>query len=317
MNNKPLHDSDFLVSVIVPNYCHSEYLDQRLQSILDQTYQNFELIILDDASLDNGASRAVIEKYRNNPHVSHIVYNEVNSGSTFKQWSKGFALAKGELIWIAESDDFCQKILLESLVEEFVKDSKLVLAYSLSQNVNEEGKMIVQKRRIPHCTTHLNGRSYIKRYMTYANHCCNASACLFRKNILSMIPQLYTTYKAGGDMMFWICIAEHGNVSIINKPINFFRQHNNKVTSSSGLLGINKKEFYKTYQYLINKIRISNWRRILILWWVAYSIDESHYKNENIRQELRSLWGVKPIRSFKKLIIKIRIFLENRLSIYL
>ena len=70
-----------MVSVIVPNYCHEPYLKERLDSILSQTYEDFELIILDDCS--NDRSRDVIEQYSSNPHVSHIVYNEKNSGSTF------------------------------------------------------------------------------------------------------------------------------------------------------------------------------------------------------------------------------------------
>jgi len=109
--NKPF------VSVIIPNYCHSRYLDERLTSVLNQTYPYFEIIILDDCSPDNGASKAVIEKYRENPHVSHIIYNEVNSGSPFKQWQKGFDLAKGDYIWIAESDDSCDCRLLEVLTK--------------------------------------------------------------------------------------------------------------------------------------------------------------------------------------------------------
>ena len=61
------------VSVIVPNYNYARYLPIRIESILNQSFQDFELILLDDASTDN--SIQILEKYRNNPHVSHIVIN--------------------------------------------------------------------------------------------------------------------------------------------------------------------------------------------------------------------------------------------------
>lgn len=75
------------VSVIVPNYCHAPYLEQRIESILQQTFQDFELILLDDCSTDG--SREILERYRNHPKVSGIFYNERNSGSPFKQWKRG------------------------------------------------------------------------------------------------------------------------------------------------------------------------------------------------------------------------------------
>ena len=93
-----------LVSVIVPNYNHARYLEQRLDSVFGQTYPNFEVIILDDSSTDN--SLEIINRYKYNPHLSQIVVNKTNSGSVFKQWAKGLSLAKGEWIWIAESDDY-------------------------------------------------------------------------------------------------------------------------------------------------------------------------------------------------------------------
>ena len=74
------------VSVIIPNYNHALYLQVRLDSVFNQTYQDFEVIILDDCSTDN--SREIIEKYANNPKTSHIIFNDVNSGSTIKQWEK-------------------------------------------------------------------------------------------------------------------------------------------------------------------------------------------------------------------------------------
>ena len=134
---KILDTSQSLVSVIIPNYCHSKYLDERINSVLSQSYQNFEIIILDDCSPDGGASRRVIEKYRSNPHVSHILYNDENSGSTFVQWNKGFSLAKGDYIWIAESDDSCDDRLLEALVALLDKSASISVAFCKSVAFNE------------------------------------------------------------------------------------------------------------------------------------------------------------------------------------
>ena len=114
-----------LVSVIIPNYNHAKYLRQRINCILQQTYKNIEIIILDDKSTDNSID--VIKEYESNPFVCKIVLNEQNSGSTFIQWNKGFSLAKGDLIWISESDDFCENTLLQTLVKEIMKDEKNVL----------------------------------------------------------------------------------------------------------------------------------------------------------------------------------------------
>ena len=99
------------VSVIIPNYNHAPFLKQRIESVLNQSFQDFEMILIDDCSTDG--SREIIESYRNNPHVSHIVYNDSNSGSAFLQWNKGIELAKGDWIWVAESDDYAEPTFLE------------------------------------------------------------------------------------------------------------------------------------------------------------------------------------------------------------
>ena len=71
------------VSVIVPNYNHAAYLRERLDSILNQTFQDFELILLDDCSTD--ASLLMLRDYATHPRVSQLVVNEKNTGSTFAQ----------------------------------------------------------------------------------------------------------------------------------------------------------------------------------------------------------------------------------------
>ena len=103
------------VTVIIPNYNHAHFLERRIQSVLDQTYQDFEIILLDDASPDNSVE--TLSKFAQDSRVYQAIFNEVNSGSTFKQWNKGISQARGEYIWLAESDDYANKSLLENLVQ--------------------------------------------------------------------------------------------------------------------------------------------------------------------------------------------------------
>ena len=110
MNTSPL------VSIIVPNYNHAKYLHQRLDSIFNQTCTNFEVILLDDLSTDN--SIEILNSY-NDSRISHRFYNKENSGSPFRQWKKGLEAAKGELVWIAESDDWADVSFLEKMIPLF------------------------------------------------------------------------------------------------------------------------------------------------------------------------------------------------------
>ena len=126
------------VSVIIPNYDHAAYLKIRIDSVLNQTYKDFEVIILDDCSADN--SKDIIESYRSNKNVSHIVYNETNSGSTFKQWQKGIGLAKGKYIWIAESDDMSAAIFLETAVGAMEQVQNAALFFCQSNCIDFDGK---------------------------------------------------------------------------------------------------------------------------------------------------------------------------------
>ena len=247
---KSLTSKNPLVSVIIPNYNHAKYLDERIQSVLNQTYQNFEVIILDDLSTDN--SKEVIEKYRNASHVSQIVYNEKNSGSTFKQWLKGMELAKGNLIWIAESDDSCEKEMLERLVKEFSKDKDLVLAFCNSMIIDENGnkKHVIQKKDWQK-DLRISGKDFIHDYLYKDNLIYNASSALFRKDIALDIDRQYTQYKGSGDWLFWIEICERGNVSMLKEPMNMFRKHFGNVTTQMMCNGIQQLENKKIFDYLI------------------------------------------------------------------
>ena len=246
------------VSVIIPNYCHARYLDERIQSVLNQTYQHFELIILDDCSPDGGASKAVIEKYRNNSHVSHIVYNEVNSGSTFKQWEKGINLAQGELIWIAESDDKCDKRLLEELVKQFLHNGNLILAFCKTTAFTDDSKT-ENLDPIPLQSSKIFGSSdFVSKYMTHGCPMLNASACLFKKDAALKIDRKYSDFRGAGDRMFWTEISECGDVAVVNEWLNYMRFHPTNSTKRNNAEGINQREDKIILDYIYQKGYISS-----------------------------------------------------------
>ena len=126
-----------LVTVMVPNYNHAPYLRQRLDSIFAQSWQNVEVILMDDCSSDD--SRTILQDYADRyPDRVRVIFNEVNSGGAFYQWEKGLRAAKGDLIWVAESDDWCSPNFLETLVPFFANDA-VQLAYAPTYFMNKDG----------------------------------------------------------------------------------------------------------------------------------------------------------------------------------
>lgn len=223
-----------LVSIIVPNYNHARYIKKRMESIFSQTYDNYEVIILDDCSTDN--SMEMIEQCAKNAHVSHIVRNEANSGSPFRQWEKGIGLAKGEIVWIAESDDYCATDMLARLVEAYVSHD-CTLAFARSVAVDEEGNDMYVCQRMFKKDYHWRGSTFIRRYLNTGNRIYNASSAIFSKEAALHANRSFMNYKESGDWLFWIEIARQGNVAVVAEPMNFFRRSATTQTSKATLSG--------------------------------------------------------------------------------
>ncbi len=239
-----------IVSVIIPNYNHAVFLQQRIDSVLKQTYTEFELIILDDCSTDN--SRNVIETYRDVPRVSHIMYNESNSGNPFIQWDKGIKLAKGEYIWIAESDDWCELSLLENLVKGLNEKPDCVVSYCQSYCIDNHNRINFQSNHIS-LGEYVNGKDFIGRYILKRNPIFNASMAVWRKNVYSKIKKDYINYKLTGDYFFWIELCAYGNVFISGKLLNYFREHEKNVSFNSTKNGLRFMEQIPVLKNLLER----------------------------------------------------------------
>lgn len=275
-----------LVSVIIPNYNHARYLEQRLDSVFNQTYLNFEVIILDDCSTDN--SLDVINRYTDNPHLAQIVLNKTNSGSVFKQWEKGFGLAKGEYVWIAESDDYCELNFMETLMKELISHPKAVVAFSNYVKCDEENNILSQSKEWgDRC---YNGKRFVRKRMVRFCEIHNASGAIFKKSVLESVSKEYQSYQSTGDYQFWSEVAAIGDVVRVHKNLTYWRQSLQSVTGTKLSKGITAKEDRRVYEYIQNHHRLSFYEL-----YMAYAAHISgyriaHFDNEQIRKDILSLW---------------------------
>ena len=252
------------VSIVVPNYNHSQYLPKRFDSIFNQTFQNFEIIILDDCSTDS--SRDIIEQYRNHPKVSHIEYNQQNGGTSYKQWYKGIEYAKGDIVWIAESDDLSHPKFLESLVPYFV-DNQVAIAFANSLFFEKEDDIVQSNTPLTHEV--FDGNNYIKDCMLASNRLFNASMLIFKKSVYQQYKDAgYREMKLCGDWLLWVQIMHNHQIVKVNGNLNYFRKHGSNLTNRhrkqgldflEGLIVLKKGKGFCNSKLSRNKV-YSNWR---------------------------------------------------------
>jgi len=247
------------VTVIIPNYNHARFLQQRIQSVLNQTYQDFEVIYLDDASTDN--SNEVFASFADDQRV-RAIYNETNSGSPFKQWNKGIRQATGEYIWIAESDDYADEKLLATLVDRLDRYPQAGLAYAQSWAVDKSGKVGgswltwtdgLDKERWQHDFV-ANGQEECRKFLVFRNTIPNASAVLLRRNVYEKTGFADATLRLNGDWLQWIKMLLISDLVFVAQPLNYFRTHNRSVRHTSRIAGI--QESYLIQKYLQRHLRL-------------------------------------------------------------
>lgn len=279
---------EIVVSVIVPNYNHSTYIKERIESILKQTYDSYELILLDDCSSDD--SRDILLQYKDNPHVSHLVFNEENSGSPFKQWDKGIKLAKGKYIWIAESDDYAHPDFLKSTVAALDNNPDVVVVYTGSQMVDSKGNFLeLDWDKFDKATplqAKYDSQYFLTRKMLWNTSIYNASMVLFRKECYDKVDKGFRTFRYCGDWYFWNEICRLGNVVSINQKLNYFRQHENKVSPKAEKEGLYFIEGGMIMKRMMTLLNLSEYQKAVIIGRTLKRLYKMTKNNKSLRQNI-------------------------------
>jgi glycosyltransferase involved in cell wall biosynthesis len=266
------------VTVIIPNYNHAKYLKQRIDSVLNQTYRDFELIILDDCSTDN--SRKIIEDYTKRFPYIRSYYSTFNSGSPFIQWDSGVNIAKGEFIWIAESDDFAEPCFLEKTSAIMLNHENVGLVYCDSKVIDEQKKTeyFASKSK-----THLHsdkwlydyinsGKDEVSDYLFQNNTINNVSGVLFRKNKYTEAGFADHSMIFCGDWFLYIRILLISDIAYISEPLNNLRLHANSTFHNYFSSNMYLMEIIRVYSFIIKQIRLTPKKKFSMVNFILHII---------------------------------------------
>ncbi|MEL6462427.1 MAG: glycosyltransferase [Cyanobacteria bacterium J06621_15] len=212
-----------LVSVIIGNYNYGRFIAEAIESVLSQTYENFELIVVDDGSTDN--SREIIESYGD--RLTAIFQENGGQGAAF---NSGFAASKGEIICFLDSDDYYYPEKITKVVAAFEKNPDWIQISHGRTSVEGDGTVI---GRDPTFFSQGDVTQLLLNYGRYAWSLTSGLA--YRRWVLEKvlpIPKL----PNGGDTYLTATVPFYGNVGGIKEPLMFYRYHGNNVNAGSSNL---------------------------------------------------------------------------------
>lgn len=245
--NTPNHNYKPKVSVIIPNYNHEKYLKERLTSIINQSYKNIELIILDDNSSDNSV-QVIKDFFKDRDIPYQLIVNEKNTGNVFRQWKKGIELATGDIIWICESDDSCDSQFLNNILP-CLADPAVNLAFGQIQFIDQRGNLKEgldnyrenAEADIWHSTCVRPAFTWFNNAFGVHNVYANASGGIFRRQVLhDTIWDKACEFKICGDWYLYLHLAGSGKIAYTPNAISYFRQHEHNTSASN---------FHQMYYY--------------------------------------------------------------------
>ncbi|QEZ88616.1 glycosyltransferase, family 2 [Aliarcobacter cibarius] len=233
--------NEYLVSVVLCTYNGEKYLEEQLNSILNQTYKNIEIIISDDCSTDN--TLEILEKYRYLENF-HIFLNKENLGFN-KNFELAISKANGYFIALCDQDDLWELDKIEILVSS-IDENSLVYANSMlvDENLKSLNKTLEEKLKV----NFISSNSMLS--FIFGN-CVSAHAMMFKKEMVSVFNFPKNIYF--DQYIAMVCASKNG-VKYIDRNLVFYRQHSNNTLAQNGVKK-RKSIFHKIKTKLEKKVK--------------------------------------------------------------
>jgi len=225
-----------LVSVIVASYNHAKFLEKRMDSLINQTYQDIEILVIDDYSPDNSVE--ILRRYESHPKV-RLIIREKNSGWVAVS-NQGVEMSAGEFVIFANCDDSSDPQMIERLVEGMRANPTAGITYCRSLMIDEGGMqlrddfLIREKAfRVKCYNDALISKNEMSRFLLHSCVIPNLSAALFRRECYTSAGGLTSDYRVCSDWDLFFKVVVRYDVAYIADPLNKFRQHKTTIRSST------------------------------------------------------------------------------------
>lgn len=206
-----------LVSVVMPCYNHAKYVGYAIESILNQTYPNIELIVADNGCTDN--SFEVIDQYRDKIKILRLEKN--NQGLCGEMLLQAVT---GEYYAVATSDDVWAPEKIELQMEAFFSNSNLQVCFTWALYADENMEVYSEQKNNVFLVKNRSRQEWFKRFIYCGNCLCYPSA-LYKTDLAKKFMDIRRGYVQLGDFWQWISIIQKGDIYIVERPMVIFRWH--------------------------------------------------------------------------------------------
>ena len=217
-----------MFSIIIPLYNKAAYIEKALQSVLSQTFKEFELIVVDDGSTDN--SLEIVQKFKNSKVQ---IIEQANSGVSTAR-NNGVRLAKYDYIAFLDADDWwAPDFLLE--MKDLITDFPEAVLFSSSYFKVKNGKNIPAKIGVS-AGFERGYFDYCKTYSASLYMPVWTGAAILKKSVYEEMNGFKPTLKLGEDFDLWLRVALKYKVALLNKPLAYYNQDVDLQTRAVGKL---------------------------------------------------------------------------------
>jgi glycosyltransferase involved in cell wall biosynthesis len=244
-----------IVSVLIPSYNHENYIEDCLQSVLEQTFQDFEIIITDDGSTDETVEK--IKRFTD-PRIQLFVH-EKNQGASIAA-NHCFAKSNGKYIAMLSSDDIWLPEKLEKQVEYLEKHADISAVFSRVLWIDKLGNPLSQENCPYYDVFNVENRTrfeWLNHFFSHGNALCHPSS-LIRRNNLESIGYLNPLFAALPDFDLWVRLCLNTNIFIMDEKLIRFRYFEDKSNASGDTYNGILRNRYEHRKILDNYLTITN-----------------------------------------------------------